>query len=320
MKGTISVCIPAYRGRFLEASIESVLAQTRPVDEIIVVDDYSPDDLEKIVSKVIKFGVKYVRNPKNVGVPENYNLALSMAQSDYVMIFGDHDVMLETYIERCAGLLDADPEVVFVFSAVDAIDESGNIMQRYKRDLFPTIFLGERMAQWIVTRTASAVNLDTLIRRSALDGLEPWFDPKYWWYADIHLWLRLASKGKVGYVAESVLQRRRREKEHYLNNKEWQSALVCDRIRRDAWSLAYPYNGLASLWGKLIYATRRDRDGLILVLSKLADGGENADVLPEEALSFFSPVGRLIAPLMANLPHNFACGLRRVHRRIRSLL
>lgn len=268
------------------------------------------------MAKFTKYGVKYVRNPQNLGVPENYNLALGMASSDYVMIFGDHDVMHETFIERCADRLDADPDVVLAFPVAKAIDESGNVIREYRRDLFPSIFPGQLLARWLVTHVAAPLTLDTLIRRSALQGLEPWFDPKYWWYGDIYLWIRLAAKGKVGYVSEPVLYRRVREEGHPLDNQQWRSNLVLHHIRRGAWELAFPDGGSASWWARLVYACRRDIKGFLLILSRLARSpSDRSEVLPEEALDFFSPVGRMIAPLLASLPPGLAQGLRCMRHR-----
>jgi glycosyltransferase involved in cell wall biosynthesis len=315
MRGTVCVCIPAYRGRFLAETIESVLNQTRQASEIIVLDDCSPDNLESIVSNYIQNGVRYIRNPQNVGVPANYNRIFNLSTSDYLMIFGDHDVMKPNYIEKCAGLLDSDSSVVYVFSNVEAINDLGIVIQHYHHR-FPRVFEGERLAQYLVTHTRSPINLDTLIRRAALNGLEPWFDPKYWWYADIYLWIRLARKGKVGYIDEVILQRRGKEKEHYLNDKIWESMLVCDRIRYENWSSAYSHRTLRSLWGKVMYAYRRDIDGFLFILSQLANGIENVNVLPDEALRLFSPPSKLIVPFVVSLPNRFVRRIRDLFRHL----
>lgn len=314
---SVSVCIPAFRGRFLAATIESILDQTRPADEIIVVDDHSPDNLWPIVARYSELGVRYVRNSSNLGVPGNYTQALSLAQCDYVMLFGDHDLMLPHFVERSAELLDTDPDVAFVFALCDAVDETVQVIQRYPRSLFPPIFEGRRLARWLVTHTASPVNLNTLIRRSALERVEPWFDPKYWWYGDIHLWIRLASQHKVGYVTELLSHRRVREARHYLDDKLWQSELICDRIRRDSWSLAFPDGGAESWWWRMVYAIRRDIAWGRLILSLRARHDRaKAEALPDQARAEFSSLSSGVAGVLAALPPTLIRGIRRVkHRR-----
>ena len=147
MPSSVSVCIPAYRSRFLAEAIESVLNQTRPADEVLIVDDCSPHKLDRIVSRYEPSEIRYVRNPSNLGVPANYNRALALARSDYVMLFGDHDVMLPTFVERCARVLDENPEASFAFSAASAIDENGEVLTDHPSGLFPSVFSGDRLVR-----------------------------------------------------------------------------------------------------------------------------------------------------------------------------
>ncbi len=78
----VSVVIPTYNyGRFIGEAIESVLEQTFPVFEIIVVDDGSTDNTEEIVAK---FGgkVKYIKQ-KNGGVGLARNTGFSSERMNY---------------------------------------------------------------------------------------------------------------------------------------------------------------------------------------------------------------------------------------------
>lgn len=309
MRGSISVCIPAYRSQFLAATIESILSQTRPVAEIIVMDDFSPENLHSVVEPYISAGVKYVRNSQNVGVPNNYNRVLSVARSDYVMLFGDHDIMESRFIELYAGPLDECPEVGLVFSAEKAIDEAGQVLQVYRYD-FPRIFPGQLLARHLVTNVAAPLTLDTLIRRSALEQEDIWFDPNYWWYPDIDLWIRLASKWCVGYISEPVLLRRIRERAHYLNDKAWESFLVCDRIRRNNWQLAFSNDSWTSVWGKLKYAYQCDKKGLILTASQRM---RNSVSPPKEAHVLFTPLGYILARLILLFPRRFLQAIRSLY-------
>lgn len=316
MPGTVAVCIPAYRGLHIAETVASVLKQTRPVDEIIILDDSSPDNIEAIISNFKQDRIRYVRNAENVGVPENYNRVFKMARSDYLMILGDHDVLHETFIDRCATRLDENPNIAFVYTNAYEIDSDGKVLFQHRHS-FPEIIPGEFMARWLVTHTASPINLDTLIRRVSLENIERWFDPNYWWYADIHLWIRLCTVGDVGFVSAPVLMRRQNEGTHYLNDKKWQALLVCDRIRRDNWHLAYRNHNIASHWGKTLYSLRMDRVGLIAVMSRLADGLPKNQVIPQEAFSLFSTFSRLVIRGLLNMPRRPIQWLRLLQQRQR---
>ena len=154
-----------------------------------------------------------------------------------------------------------------------------------------------------------------MIRRSSLEKLAVWFDPKYWWYADIDLWIRLSVAGEVGCIHKPVLQKRVYEKGHYLEDKRWQASIVCDRIRLDNWKLVYPQSTLRALWALLQYTARKDLAGIRTVLRVLSDGNEDASP-PTEALRYFSPLGRVIVGILQHVPRYAPRTLRTIFRRL----
>lgn len=88
---SISVVIPTYnRAKILKKSIESVLEQTLPVDEIIVVDDFSTDETEKIVTSINSEKVKYVMNSFKKGANGARNTGIMLASGEYIA-FQDSD-------------------------------------------------------------------------------------------------------------------------------------------------------------------------------------------------------------------------------------
>src|SRR5215472_12094568 len=125
MRGSVGIAIPAYgRGHHLAQTLESVLGQSRPVQEIIVVDDCSPDETCEVANSFAHRGVKYIRNARNLGVPDNYNESLKNLSADYVMILEDHDVLESTFVEKCAALLDEDADVTLIGCWIAAIEEN----------------------------------------------------------------------------------------------------------------------------------------------------------------------------------------------------
>lgn len=106
----ISVIVPTYnRGRILRDAIDSIRRQTRPADEIIVVDDGSTDDT---MSRLATFGagVQVIRQA-NAGVSAARNAGVSRASGDWVAFLDSDDVW---HRERLAILhrdLAATPEV-----------------------------------------------------------------------------------------------------------------------------------------------------------------------------------------------------------------
>ncbi len=86
----ISVVIPAYRAaRTIERAVDSVLGQTRRADEIIVVDDGSPDDLAEVLGR---YGsrVRLLRK-RNGGAASARNLAIEECRGELIAFLDADD-------------------------------------------------------------------------------------------------------------------------------------------------------------------------------------------------------------------------------------
>ncbi len=96
---------------FVADAIDSVLSQTRPSDEIIVVDDASTDRSPAIVAR---YGdrVRYIRQPQNGGALKNTLSGLREAQGDLVAFLDGDDVWIPTKLEQLERLFLEDSAMV----------------------------------------------------------------------------------------------------------------------------------------------------------------------------------------------------------------
>ncbi|MFG2002820.1 glycosyltransferase family 2 protein [Spirillospora sp. NPDC048911] len=104
---TVSLIVPCHNAaRTLRLCLESVLAQTRRPDEIVVVDDASGDDSAAIAAEL---GARVIRLPENRGVSAARNMGVAGTSGD-VIFFLDSDVALRPdAIENALAILEADP-------------------------------------------------------------------------------------------------------------------------------------------------------------------------------------------------------------------
>lgn len=125
----VSVCVPVYNGSaYIGECLESVLGQTFDDFELIVCDNCSTDDTEGVVRRYTDPRLRYVRNPKNLGLVGNANRCLALASGEYVCIFHHDDVMLPQNLARKVACLDAHPGVGFVHSNIMLIDQAGGVV------------------------------------------------------------------------------------------------------------------------------------------------------------------------------------------------
>ena len=130
---TFSITIPAYKARFLDEAIKSVISQTYQDWQLVIVDDCSPEDLKGIVEPYLADSrVEYYRNEKNCGavdVVDNWNICLSHCTGDYVICMGDDDRLLPCCLAELSKTIDKYPELNVYHLQTEIIDESGKIIE-----------------------------------------------------------------------------------------------------------------------------------------------------------------------------------------------
>lgn len=113
----ISICIPTYnRAPILARCLEHLLTFSRINFEIIVGDNASTDETEKIVQSFSnKFPVfTYHRHSENIGFARNMDSVLRMARGKYIYILSDDDMVFENALVQMKAILDITPTVVCI--------------------------------------------------------------------------------------------------------------------------------------------------------------------------------------------------------------
>lgn len=126
-----SFVLPAYKGRYLKYSIDSILSQTAKDFELVVVDDCSPDNLQEIVSSYNDSRICFYRNDKNIGGKDlvaQWNHCLSLAKGDYVILATDDDLYEPDFLKEISSLIDNYPDVDLLQSRIMQIEDSGKIL------------------------------------------------------------------------------------------------------------------------------------------------------------------------------------------------
>ena len=120
----VSIIIPCYRdSATLERAIKSVLAQSYPAIEIIVVNDCSPEieEIESIVARYPK--VRYLRNDTNLGLAASRNAGIAVASGDYIALLDADD---EYHPDKIAAQIAAAERGVALTCGVTHVSADGH--------------------------------------------------------------------------------------------------------------------------------------------------------------------------------------------------
>lgn len=124
MKELVSVIMPTYNcGRFIQESINSVLAQTYNNWELLIVDDCSTDETEAIVRGYKDKRIRYRRNAQNEGAAQTRNKALREAKGKYIAFLDADDLWLPEKLEKQIAFME-DKGYAFTYHNYIEIDES----------------------------------------------------------------------------------------------------------------------------------------------------------------------------------------------------
>lgn len=127
----ISVTIPAFKDKYLKETIDSVLAQTYPNYEIVIVNDSSPYDLDCIVDQYDDYRIRYFKNEKNCGaknVVDNWNICLSYATGEFLICMGDDDNLTSRCLQDFVDLIEKYPHLDLYHARSEIIDDNSNLV------------------------------------------------------------------------------------------------------------------------------------------------------------------------------------------------
>lgn len=123
----ISVALCTYNSsRFLQPQLESIVAQSRPPDELVVCDDGSTDRTREVVEAFARrapFVTRLYVNQQTLGFTKNFERAIGLCTGDLIALADHDDVWHLDKLRLLAAALRAQPQVGGVFSDAELVDE-----------------------------------------------------------------------------------------------------------------------------------------------------------------------------------------------------
>jgi alpha-1,3-rhamnosyltransferase len=211
----VTVIIASYNhGRYVQSSILSVLQQTYPKVELLVVDDGSSDDsVQRIEQLQAVYGFDF-RTQANQGLSRTLNEAIGRAKGSLIAPFGSDDIMCPQRLSLQVEYLRDKPEVGICGGNIELIDADGQVLPKQpvrtaRRLNFEAVFLG---------KVPGAPAPTMLFRREALERVGG-FDPAIR-LEDLLIKLKITRAGYViDVLAETLAQYRTHAGNTYKNRR-----------------------------------------------------------------------------------------------------
>ena len=206
MRPKVSICLLSYNhAHMLGGVFESILAQTHRDFELIACDDCSTDGSWELLQRLGANDrrVQVVRTPANLGMAGNANHAARLAAGDYIALLHHDDLAAPSLLEEWLAVAEEAPSAGFVFNDYDVGGTSSHAAtgMKFERHMSGRAFLSRHLLRgWGCPVRGSA-----LIHRARffeIGGMRE----QYSLLADIDLWMRLAARWDVGYVARPLLR------------------------------------------------------------------------------------------------------------------
>jgi glycosyltransferase involved in cell wall biosynthesis len=113
----VSAVIPCHtQAAYMAEAVESVLAQTYPRVEVVVVDDGAPDD--RVLAVALEYGAQLVRLGRNCGCSVARNAGIAASSGEYVLALDADDLVDRTYVAKAVSALARSPDAGVCYAQV----------------------------------------------------------------------------------------------------------------------------------------------------------------------------------------------------------
>jgi len=196
---------------FLPAALDSILAQSYPRLEVILVDNASTDGSLAIMQQYAQANPAWrlLAQPRNLGLCAAFNQAYRLSRGEFLLDFATDDVLLPQRIaQQVAAFQQLPPYYGMVYSDAELIDEASHHVRfhfrRTRQGLHPQPASGYVFAD--VLRRYFISTPTMMMRRATLDELGGYDETLY--YEDFDFWVRAARNWAFYFLDEVTTQKR----------------------------------------------------------------------------------------------------------------
>jgi glycosyltransferase involved in cell wall biosynthesis len=281
----VSVYITNFNyGSYLKQCVESVLKQTLPDFELIIIDDGSTDNSKEIIEQYRELEGVTIIYQQNKGLNITNNVAMRLAKGKYLMRLDADDYLVPEALEKMSALLDVNDELGLVFPDYFYVDADGNMTGEERRHNFE---------KEVSLYDQPAHGACTVIRLSFLKKIGG-YNESFTCQDGYDLWLKFITHFSVSNIntplfyyrrhgenlttnEERILETRRAIKETFLNKEDLANSTIVvipvrnTLIKKKSWPLLRNTEGLTILEQRVQEALTANSTKMVYVISEDAE-------------------------------------------------
>jgi len=203
----VSVLMPVYnaQGTVVEA-IQSILKQTYPHFEFIIINDGSVDATRERILSVSDARIRYYENDGNKGLVYTLNRGIDLCLGKYIARMDADDISLPTRFEKQVKVMEENANIIVCGSYVSCFGDPERV-KAYRDSGFPSFSSPEDIRNNLILDSGLA-HPAVIIRKSILDTHRLRYDADYPCAEDYKFWMDLAPYGDFYNIPERLLMYR----------------------------------------------------------------------------------------------------------------
>ncbi len=213
----VSVVMPAYKARYFEKTLDSVLAQTYPSLELVICDDNPDGMIQAIVERRridARLPIRYHRNPSRYGELGSTVRGIALAEGEYLKFLHDDDVLEADCIAALVAAMQSHPGVVLASSRRQRIGSDDAPLEDIPATAFPFAedvrLDGPQLLSFLADHTINFIGEPSCVlcrRRDLLefgDQLMSLDGRVTHWVGDLSMYAKLLHRGDLALLARPL--------------------------------------------------------------------------------------------------------------------
>lgn len=217
---------------FIKETIESVLAQSYPNWEMIIIDDGSKDNSLSVINSYCKKDERIKlythKNNQNKGLIETIKLGINKAQTDWLVFLESDDTITPDYLEKKLNVIQNNPEVKFIFNSINLFGSQDRIKTYDGYFSYCKKLLSENQYPKNQLKCFKKTNLVptfscVALKKELFENID--FNSPIQAIVDYYIWMQIAKKTSFYYLDEKLTNWRMHDSYITINkNNDFQKA------------------------------------------------------------------------------------------------